>query len=75
MALAYSINAHGVNTASGTIPGYGLVAAYMKLHLQGGSGSSLTKASDLSGEEKSTANGYINSFTKTMTYQSGARLL
>ena len=75
VALAYSINAHGVNTASGTIPGYGLVAAYMKLHLQGGSGSSLTKASDLSGEEKSTANGYINSFTKTMTYQSGARLL
>jgi hypothetical protein len=75
VGLSYSINAHGVNTASGTIPAYGLVQAYMKLHLQGGSGSSLTKASDLSGEEKSTANGYINSFTKTMTYQSGARLL
>lgn len=75
VALAYSINAHGVNTANGTVPGYGIVSAYMKLHLQGGSGSSLTKASDLSSDDTSTANGYINSFVKSMTYQSGANLL
>ena len=50
-ALAYSINAHGVNTASGTIPAQGLVSAYMKIHLQGARGSNLTKSSDLSSED------------------------
>jgi len=75
VALAYSINAHGVNTANGTIPGQGLVSAYMKIHLQGGRGDSLTKSSDLSSEDKSSANGIINAFTKNMGYQSGARLL
>jgi hypothetical protein len=75
VALAYSINAHGVNTANGTIPAQGLVSAYMKIHLQGGRGDSLTKSSDLSSEDKSSANGIINAFTKNMGYQSGARLL
>jgi len=74
VALAYSINAHGVNTANGTFPAYGLVSAYMKTHLQGGRGDSLTKSSDLSSEDKSSANGYINSFTKAMAYQSGANI-
>ncbi len=73
-ALAYSINAHGVNTASGTIPAQGLVSAYMKIHLQGGRGANLTKSSDLTSEDKSQANGYINSFIKNMAYQSGANV-
>jgi hypothetical protein len=75
VALAYSINAHGVNTATGTVPGQGLVSAYMKIHLQGGRGDSLSKSSDLSSEDKSTVNGIINAFTKNMGYSSGARLL
>jgi hypothetical protein len=75
VALAYSINAHGVNTGTGTIPGKGLVSAYMKIHLQGGRGDSLTKSSDLSSDDKTTINGIINAFTKDMGYQSGARLL
>jgi len=75
VALTYSINAHGVNTATGTIPAYGLVSAYMKMHLQEGSGSSFTKASDLTYQDQSSANGIINAFTKTYGYQSGANLL
>jgi hypothetical protein len=75
VALAYSINAHGVGTANGVIPAQGLVSAYMKIHLQGGSGNSTSKASDLTYDEKASANGIINSFMKTYGYQSGARML
>jgi hypothetical protein len=74
VALAYSINAHGVNTASGTYPAQGLVSAYMKIHLQEARGSNLTKSSDLSSDDTSQANGYINSFIKNMAYQSGANV-
>jgi hypothetical protein len=75
VALSYYINAHGVNTASGTIPAQGLVSAYMKVHLQGGRGNSTVKSSDLTYEDKTSANGLINSFTKSYGYQSGANLL
>jgi len=75
VALAYSINAHGINTANGTIDANGLVSAYMKMHLQEGSGSSLTKASDLTYQDQSSANGVIRSFGKSYTYQSGGNLL
>jgi hypothetical protein len=75
VALSYSINAHGVNTASGTIPAQGLVSTYMRAHLQGGRGNSTTKSSDLTYEDKASANGIINSFTKSYGYQSGANLL
>ena len=75
VALAYSINAHGVNTASGTIPAQGLVSAYMRAHLQEARGNSTSKSEDLTYEDKASANGIINSFTKTYGYQSGASLL
>jgi hypothetical protein len=75
VALTYSINAHGVNTANGLIPAQGLVSAYMRAHLQGGSGNTTIKASDLMYEDKSSVNGIINAFTKSYAYQSGARLL
>lgn len=72
VTLTYAINAHGINTANGMVPAKGLVSSYMKLRLQGGSGNSTARASDLTYEDKSLANGYINSFTKSMAYQSGA---
>ncbi len=75
VALSYSINAHGINTANGVIPAQGMAAAYMRVHLQGGSGNSTAKASDLTYEDKSTINGIINSFTKSYAYQSGANIL
>lgn len=75
VALTYSINAHGVNTADGIISAQGMVSAYMRAHLQEGSGNSTAKASDLMYEDKSSVNGIINSFKKTYAYQSGARLL
>ena len=66
VALTYSINAHGVNTANGIIPAQGLVSAYMRVHLQGGSGNTTTKASDLTYEDKSSANGIINVLYKVL---------
>ncbi|MEI7434196.1 MAG: hypothetical protein WCJ93_08105 [Methanomicrobiales archaeon] len=75
VALAYSINAHGVGTANGVIPAQGSVSSYMKVHLQGGSGNSTSKASDLTYEEKTSANGIINSFMKTYGYESGSNTL
>lgn len=75
VGLAYSINAHGVNTANGIIPGQGLASAFMKIHLMGGSGANLTKASDLTYADTSTINGIITTFTKELGYQSGARLV
>jgi hypothetical protein len=75
VALTYSINAHGVNTANGVIPAQGLVSAYIRAHLQGGSGNTTAKASDLTYEDRSSANGVIRSFTKSYAYQSGANTL
>lgn len=75
VALNYYINAHGVNTADGVIPAQGLVSAYMKAHLQGGSGSTYTKASDLTYSDTSSANGIITSFVKNYAYQSGGSVL
>ena len=75
VALAYNINAHGVNTANGIIPGQGLVSAFMKIHMMGGNGANLTKASDLTYDDTTSINGIISAFTKQIDYQSGARLL
>jgi hypothetical protein len=75
VALTYSINAHGVNTANGIIPARGMVSAYMKAHLQGGSGNTTAKASDLTYQDSSSVNGIINAFTKSYGYQSGANTL
>jgi hypothetical protein len=75
VTLRYNINAHGITTANGVVPAQGSVSAYMRVHNQGGSGDSLTKASDFQYQDTSSASGIINSFTKYMTYQSGVSII
>lgn len=71
VALNYHINAHGINTANGVVPAKGFVSAYMRVHLQGGRGENLTRASDLQYHESTSVSGSINSFIKDISYQSG----
>ena len=71
VALNYHINAHGINTENGVVPAKGFVSAYMRVHLQGGRGENLTRASDLQYHESTSVSGSINSFVKDIIYQSG----
>jgi len=53
----------------------GSASAYVKVHTQEARNSSLTKSQDLVYSETSTASGLINSFSKSIAYQSGFNLL
>ena len=71
-SLAYSINVHGVTS---DVPAIGSVSAYLKAHLQGGRGDSLTKSQDLQYDDTSSASGLINGFSKAVSYQGGQVLV
>jgi hypothetical protein len=71
-SLSYSINVHGVTA---DVPAVGSVSAYMKAHLQGARGDSLTKSSDFQYDDTSTASGLINGFSKAVSYQGGKLLI
>lgn len=71
-SLSYSINVHGVTS---DVPAVGSVSAYMKAHLQGARGDSLTKSSDFQYDDTSSASGLINGFSKAVSYQGGKLLI
>jgi hypothetical protein len=64
VAMDYSISLAGQGTAS----------AYYRMHLQGAREESSNKSMDITGYDKTTASGTIQTFEKTMNYGSGVRL-
>jgi hypothetical protein len=75
VAVNYAINVKPY-TASGTqVPASGSTMAYIKAHIQEGNNFNTARAEDLTYSETSSANGYINSFSKVIAYQSGKSLL
>jgi len=64
VAMDYSISLAGQGTAS----------AYYRMHLQGAREESSNKSMDITGYDKTTASGTIQTFDKTMNYGSGVRL-
>ena len=50
-------------------------AAYLKVHVQEARNDSATKSEDLAYSKSSTVNGLINSFVKSMSYQSCFNLI
>ena len=74
VVLKYAINVKPY-TIQGqrTSPAMGSVSAYVNVHIQEARGSD--KSEDLTDTESSSASGVIRSFSKTIAYQSGKRLL
>ena len=75
VTLNYDIAAEGITLGNQTSPMIGSVSAYIKAHVQEARNSSNIKSEDLDYSETSSASGLINSFTKSMSYQSGFTLI
>lgn len=77
VVLNYAINVKPYTIiGSGTSPALGSASAYIKAHIQEGRTSIMTdQYEDVTYAESSSAAGIINSFSKTIAYQSGKRLL
>jgi len=72
VALNYNVGLQGLtNGPSGTNPAIGSAAAFFNGHIEQSRINSTNKSSDLVFSQSSTASGLINSFTKSMSYQSG----
>jgi hypothetical protein len=75
VVLNYAINVKPYTASGANVPAIGSAMAYIKAHIQEGNNFNTTKAEDLTYSETSSANGYINSFSKVIAYQSGKSLL
>ena len=76
VTLNYNVASKGITLSDGTSsPMIGSAAAYVKVHIQEARNSSVTKSEDLVYSESSTASGLINSFSKSIAYQSGFNLI
>jgi hypothetical protein len=76
VVLNYNIAAKGITLSDGTSsPMIGSVSAFVKAHVQEARNSSATKSEDLVYSETSSASGLINSFAKSISYQSGFNLI
>src|SRR5271157_2798198 len=76
VVLNYNVASEGITLSDGSSsPMIGSASAYVKVHTQEARNSSLTKSQDLVYSETSTASGLINSFSKSIAYQSGFNLL
>jgi hypothetical protein len=53
----------------------GSASAYLKVHVQEARNTTTQKSEDLTYSETSTASGLINSFSKSVAYQSGFNLI
>ena len=73
--LNYNIAAEGITLGNQTTPMIGSVSAYIKAHVQEARNSSSTKSEDVVYSETSSASGLISSFTKSISYQSGFKLI
>ncbi len=74
VVLNYNINVKPYKVqGQGTSPAMGSASAYLKAHIQ--EARSTRQNEDLTYAEASSAGGVINSFTHTIAYQSGKRLL
>ncbi|HTY14457.1 MAG TPA: hypothetical protein VMC42_02015 [Methanoregulaceae archaeon] len=76
VVLNYNIAAKGITLSDGTSsPMIGSVSAYVKAHIQEARNASTAKSEDLVYSDTSSASGLINSFTKSISYQSGFNLI
>ena len=76
VTLNYNVASKGITLSDGTSsPMIGSAAAYLKVHVQEARNTSTTKSEDVVYSESSTASGLINSFSKSVAYQSGFNLL
>jgi hypothetical protein len=76
VTLNYNVASKGITLSDGTSsPMIGSAAAYVKVHVQEARNTSTTKSEDLVYSETSTASGLINSFSKSVAYQSGFNLI
>lgn len=76
VTLNYNVASKGITLSDGTSsPMIGSAAAYVKVHVQEARNTTTTKSEDLVYSETSTASGLINSFSKSVAYQSGFNLI
>jgi hypothetical protein len=76
VTLNYNVASKGITLSDGTSsPMIGSAAAYVKVHVQEARNTTTTKSEDLVYSETSTASGLINSFSKSIAYQSGFNLI
>ena len=76
VTLNYNVASKGITLSDGTSsPMIGSAAAYLKVHVQEARNNTSTKSEDLVYSESSTASGLINSFSKSVAYQSGFGLI
>ncbi|HTY15142.1 MAG TPA: hypothetical protein VMC42_05495 [Methanoregulaceae archaeon] len=76
VSLNYGISAKGITLADGTYaPMTGTATAFFTAHLQGGDAGTGTKSTDVYYSEYSSASGFINSFSKSFSYQGGVSLV
>jgi hypothetical protein len=76
VVLNYYFAAKGITLSDRTSsPMIGSASAFIKAHIQEARNGSATKSADLVYSETASASGLINSFTKSMSYQSGFNLI
>jgi hypothetical protein len=76
VALNYNVASKGITLSDGTSsPMIGSASAYVKVHVQEARNTTTTKSEDIAYSESSTASGLINSFAKSVAYQSGFNLI
>lgn len=76
VVLNYNVASKGITLSDGSSsPMIGSASAYVKVHTQESRNNSTTKSQDLVYSETSTASGLINSFSKSIAYQSGFNLI
>ena len=76
VTLNYNVASKGITLSDGTSsPMIGSASAYLKVHVQEARNTSTTKSEDVVYSETSTASGLINSFAKSVSYQSGFNLI
>jgi hypothetical protein len=76
VVLNYNIAAKGITLSDGTSsPMIGSVSAFVKAHIQEARNNTTVRSEDLVYSETSSASGLINSFTKSISYQSGFNLI
>jgi hypothetical protein len=76
VTLNYNVASKGITLSDGTSsPMIGSAAAYVKVHVQEARNNTTVRSEDLVYSETSTASGLINSFSKSIAYQSGFNLI